>query len=222
MFQDLVYGDSLMGLISVGNNSLSETELDQMTHTDLRVLKFYRLHKWHIYNLRCNIISHGHCEVQCNWPPPPATKVCTFGVYTQNKGADEETSSLFIIMTIWGIITAGGLFSILITKLLAFLCDYFGILSAQPSSFVLCKRRRFSPRSLEVTEACHSDVFFPDLPWSPREAAECSHAGHCLAARGALVPTSRTDGRTRACIWPQWGAAKPRESLLWNILSGGR
>lgn len=57
-------------------------------------------------------------------------------------------------------------FFILITKLWASLCDYFGILSAQPSSFVLCRWRRFSPRSLKVTEACHSDVFFTDLPWS--------------------------------------------------------
>lgn len=48
MFQDLVYGHSLMGLISVGNSSLSETELDQMTRTDLRVLKFYRLYKLHV------------------------------------------------------------------------------------------------------------------------------------------------------------------------------
>lgn len=60
---------------------------------------------------------------------------------------------------------------------------------------MLCRRRRFSPRSLEVTEACHCDVFFTDLRWSPCEAAERGHAGRCLAARRAPLP-NLPDGRT--------------------------
>lgn len=39
MFQDLVYGDSLRDLISVGHSSLSETELDQMTRIDHQSIK---------------------------------------------------------------------------------------------------------------------------------------------------------------------------------------